>query len=271
MKMQKNILLCVLFTFLSCNAFAALPYDWQINFQPAASPIMYELHNFHNFLLIIITAIVVFVIGLIAYVAVRFNAKSNPVPASFSHNIAIEIIWTVIPILILIAIAFPSFRILKMAETTPKAEMTVKVVGSQWFWTYSYPDYGNFAFDSYIIEDKDIKPGQNRLLEVDNRIVIPENTVVRFLITAADVIHSFAVPSLGIKMDAVPGRTNETWASVDKQGVYYGQCSELCGIKHGFMPIAIEVVSKEAFATWVENAKVKFALGHKRQFFALSK
>jgi cytochrome c oxidase subunit 2 len=257
--MKKNIVLCFLLIFLSCNCLASLPQAWQLNFQEAATPVMQELHGFHDFLLIIITAIVVFVIGLIAYVSLRFNSKANPVPATFSHNILIEIIWTVIPILILIAIAFPSFRILKMAENIPKAEMTVKVVGSQWFWTYSYPDHGNFEFDSYMIADKDLKPGQHRLLEVDNRIVIPEGTVVRFLITAADVIHSFALPALGIKMDAVPGRVNETWAKIDKRGVYYGQCSELCGIKHGFMPIALEVVSKEEFAHWAQSAKMKFA------------
>lgn len=223
---------------------------WQINFQEAASPIMRELHQFHNLLLWITAAIVIFVLFLVIYVAIRFNARFNPIPAKFSHNITLEVVWTVIPIIILIIIAIPSFRILKIAEHTPQADLTVKVVGSQWFWTYSYPDNEGIEFDSYMIEDKDLKPGQLRLLEVDNRVVIPQGKVVKFLVTAADVIHSFAIPSLGIKIDAVPGKVNETWTKIDKQGVYYGQCSELCGVKHGFMPIAIEVVSEEDFKKW---------------------
>jgi cytochrome c oxidase subunit 2 len=233
---------------------------WQMDFQEAASPIMAELHAFHNLLLVITSLIVLFVLALIAYVAVRFNQKANPIPATFTHNIAIEVIWTVIPIIILIIIAIPSFRILKLTEHTPTADMTIKVVGSQWFWSYSYPDQENIQFDSYMIPDADIKPGQIRLLEVDNRLVVPQGAVIKFLITASDVLHSFAVPALGIKMDAIPGRINETWTRIDKKGVYYGQCSELCGVNHGFMPIAIEVVSKDEFAIWVQKAKEKFAL-----------
>jgi cytochrome c oxidase subunit 2 len=146
-----------------------------------------------------------------------------------------------------------------MAEHTPSADMTIKVVGSQWYWTYSYPDHDGIEFDSYMIQEADLKPGQLRLLEVDNRIIVPEGATIKFLITAADVLHSFSVPSLGLKTDAVPGRTNEAWTRIDKKGVYYGQCSELCGVNHGFMPIAIEVVSKEEFAIWLEQAKIKFA------------
>ncbi|MCP5369910.1 MAG: cytochrome c oxidase subunit II [Rickettsiaceae bacterium] len=241
------------------TALADQPHPWQINFQEAASPIMNELHHFHNFLLIIITAIVAFVIFLVLYVAIKFNAKANPIPASFTHNITLEIIWTVIPVIILIIIAIPSFSILKMAEHIPKADLTIKVVGSQWYWSYSYPDNDGIEFDSRMIETKDLKPGQLRLLEVDNRIIVPQGKVVKFLITASDVIHSFAVPALGIKTDAVPGKVNETWAKIDKKGVYYGQCSELCGINHGFMPIAIEVVSEEEFSAWIAEAKIKFA------------
>lgn len=249
-----------LLTFLvTCSALASKPVPWQLDFQEAASPVMMELHNFHNFLLILSTTIVLFVFFLIMYVIIRFNARINPVPAKFTHNITIEIIWTVIPIILLIVIAIPSFRILKMAEHIPPADMTIKVVGSQWFWTYSYPDHGDFEFDSYMIQDADLKPGQLRLLEVDNRIVVPQGTTIKFLITAADVIHSFAVPALGLKTDAVPGRTNEAWTRIDKKGVYYGQCSELCGVNHGFMPIAIEVVSKEEFTAWLKQAKLKFA------------
>lgn len=250
------LLTCLMFV---STATASVPKPWQIDFQDAASPIMNDLHQFHNFLLVITTAIVLFVVFLIAYVIFRFNAKAHPIPATFTHNIAIEVIWTVIPIIILIIIAIPSFRILKTAEHSPPADLTIKVVGSQWFWTYSYPDHGNFEFDSYMIQPADLKPGQIRLLEVDNRIIIPQGAVVKFLITAADVIHSFTVPSLGIKTDAVPGKINQTWTKVDKLGVYYGQCSELCGIKHGFMPIAIEVVSKEEFEQWIQAAKTKFA------------
>ena len=250
----------ILLTFLAtCSALASKPVPWQLDFQEAASPVMMELHNFHNFLLILSAAIVLFVFFLIMYVIIRFNARINPIPAKFTHNITIEIIWTVIPIILLVVIAIPSFRILKMAEHTPPADMTIKVVGSQWFWTYSYPDHGDFEFDSYMIQDADLKPGQLRLLEVDNRIVVPQGATIKFLITAADVIHSFAVPALGLKTDAVPGRTNEAWTRIDKKGVYYGQCSELCGVNHGFMPIAIEVVSKEEFAAWLKQAKLKFA------------
>ena len=256
---MKRFFTTLLFILALGNIAYAQPLPWQIDFQEAASPLMRELYHFHNFLLIISTAIVLFVIFLICYVIFRFNAKSNPIPAKFTHNIAIEVIWTVIPIIVLVVIAIPSFRLLKMAEHTPPADMTIKVVGSQWFWSYSYPDHGNFEFDSYMIQDADLKPGQLRLLEVDNRIVVPEGATIKFLITASDVLHSFSVPAFGIKIDAVPGKINETWVKVEKKGVFYGQCSELCGVKHGFMPIAVEVVSKEAFEAWINSAKVKFA------------
>lgn len=253
-----RFVLSLLIALFSTSSFASRPMPWQIDFQEAASPVMSELYDFHNLLLVISFAIVIFVIFLIVYVVIRFHEKMNKTPEKFTHNIAIEVIWTVIPIIILVIIAIPSFRILKMVEHTPPADITVKVVGSQWFWTYSYPDH-DIEFDSYIIQDKDLKAGQLRLLEVDNRLVVPEGAVVKFLITAADVLHSFAVPSLGIKTDAVPGRANETWTKIDKKGVYYGQCSELCGVNHGFMPIAIEVVSKDDFDNWIKKSKEKFA------------
>lgn len=249
---------------VSFECLADYPTPWQFGFQDPASPVMVELNWLHNLLLYIITGIVVFVSLLLAYTCYRFSAKRNPVPAKFTHNILIEIIWTIVPLLVLVVIAVPSFRVLRMVEQSPPAEMTIKVVGSQWYWTYIYPDLDGIEFDSNMIADKDLKFGQKRLLEVDNRLVIPENTVVKFLITGADVIHSFAVPALGIKMDAVPGVVNETWTKVDSKGVYYGQCSEICGIKHGFMPIALEVVSKEEFARWAENAKEKFASSENR-------
>ncbi len=250
---MKNVITLIGLLLFSSFGFASEPLPWQMGFQPPASPIMEELHQFHDFLLYISTAIVLFVTGLLAFVCIRFNARNNPVPAKFSHNVLIEIIWTVIPIIILVIIAVPSFRILRHAEKIPQSDITIKVVGYQWYWHYEYPDHNNIEFDSVMISDANLKPDQKRLLDVDNRIVIPENATVRFLITAGDVIHSFAVPSLGFKIDAVPGRINETWTRIVKKGVYYGQCSELCGINHGFMPIAIEVVSKEAFDNWVAS------------------
>jgi cytochrome c oxidase subunit 2 len=247
--------------FLSSNAFGALgkPEPWQLDFQEAATPVMEQLHYFHNLLLVIIFSIVAIVCSVLFYILYRFNSKRNPVPNRFAHNVKLEVFWTLIPVVILVIIAIPSLRILKFAETIPDHELTVKVVGYQWYWGYTYPDNGNFSFDSNIIQDKDLQPGDLRLLEVDNKIVIPVNTKVRFLITAADVVHSFAVPSFGVKTDAIPGRVNHTWVRVTKPGVYYGQCSELCGVGHGFMPIKVEVVSKEEFEKWVEESKQKFA------------
>lgn len=265
---MKKFFIVILALIISSTIFASKPVPWQIDFQEAASPIMQELHSFHNFLLVLTGAIVLFVLFLIVYVALRFNAKANPIPAKFTHNVAIEVIWTVIPIILLVVIAIPSFRLLKLAEGTPTADITVKVVGSQWFWTYEYPDHNNITFDSYIIQEADLKPGQIRLLEVDNRIVVPQGTTIKFLITAADVIHSFAVPALGLKTDAVPGRTNEAWTKIAKLGVYYGQCSEICGVNHGFMPIAIEVVTKEKFEEWIKQAKEKFISNSNKLIYA---
>lgn len=231
------------------------PHNWQMGFQESSSPIMDGLHDMHALLLYIITGIAIVVCLLLGYIFYRFRQSKNPVPSSFTHNTTLEIIWTIIPIIILIIIGIPSIRLLQKMETPPNAEITVKAVGHQWYWSYVYPDSKNegkhFEFDSYMIEDKDLMPGQLRLLDVDNPMVVPVNTVVRVLITAADVLHSFAVPSLGIKRDAVPGRINETWFSIKKPGMYYGQCSELCGSKHGFMPIAVKAVSKEEYQQWL--------------------
>jgi cytochrome c oxidase subunit 2 len=261
---MKNIIALIILSTISNICLASEPQPWQMLFQPPASPIMQELYAFHNFLLFISGGIVSFVTGLLIYVCLKFNAKANPVPAKFSHNILIEVIWTIIPIIILVIIAVPSFRILRYAEKIPQADMTIKVIGYQWYWHYIYPDHDNMEFDSYMITDENLKAGQKRLLDVDNRLVIPENATVRFLITAGDVIHSFAVPSLGFKIDAVPGRINETWTRIAKKGVYYGQCSELCGVRHGFMPIAIEVVSKEEFDRWIAN-KTKIFSKHENE------
>jgi cytochrome c oxidase subunit 2 len=253
-----KIIFFILIMFFTNLAFADFPHNWQIGFQKAVTPIMEDIENLHNFLMYVISGITIIVFGLMAYIIARYNSKSNPIASTLSHNVKLEIAWTLIPTIILIIIAIPSFRILKAAEHVPNSELTIKVVGNQWYWTYTYPDNDNITFDSNMIADQDLKPGDLRLLEVDNRVVIPENTIVRFLITGADVIHSFAVPAFGIKMDAVPGRVNETWVKVKEKGVYYGQCSELCGVNHGFMPIAIEVVSKEDFNNWILTAKTKF-------------
>jgi len=235
------------------------PKMWQMNFQKAASPVMERLSEFHDILLVMCVSIVGLVFFLIGYVIIRFNKKANPVPSATTHNVMIEIIWTIIPVFILIAIAIPSFKLLFFMEKEPGTDLTIKVVGHQWYWKYQYPDNGNFEFDSYMIKDEDLKPGQLRLLDVDNRIVLPINKNVKVLITGGDVIHSWAVPSLGIKTDAVPGRVNETWLRITDPGVYYGQCSEICGVGHGFMPIAIEAVTQDKFDEWAVTAKKKFS------------
>jgi cytochrome c oxidase subunit 2 len=237
------------------------PSPWQLGMQTAVTPVMADIAWFHDFLLIIITAITVLVLVLLVVVMVRFNARSNPTPSKTTHNTLIEVIWTVVPVLILVAIAIPSFRLLFFQLNVPPADLTIKATGKQWFWTYSYPDNGGFEFDSLMLQDKDRKPDQPRLLAVDNEVVVPVNKTVRVQVTAADVIHAFAVPSFGVKIDAVPGRLNETWFKATKEGVYYGQCSELCGKDHAFMPITVRVVSEKDFAAWVDQAKQKFARG----------
>jgi cytochrome c oxidase subunit II len=235
------------------------PSPWQLGLQQAASPVMEGVISFHNFLLIVITLITVFVLALLIIIMVKFNAKANPVASKTTHNTVLEVLWTVVPVLILVGIAVPSFRLLFQQLDIPKADVTVKATGKQWYWTYSYPDNGPFEFDSLMLKANELKPGQPRLLAVDNEMVVPVNKVVRVLTTGADVIHSFAVPSFGIKIDAIPGRLNETWFKATKEGMYYGQCSELCGRDHAFMPIAVRVVSEQAFAAWVEQSKKKYA------------
>jgi cytochrome c oxidase subunit 2 len=230
------------------------PAPWEMTLQESATPVMDNITWFHNFLLVLITVITLFVLGLLVAVVVKFNARSNPVPSRTTHNTLIEVAWTLIPVLILVGIAVPSFRLLFLQLDLPKADLTVKATGKQWYWSYSYPDNGKFEFDSLLVQDK--KP---RLLGVDNEMVVPVNKVVRIQTTGADVIHAFAVPAFGIKIDSIPGRLNETWFKATKTGMFYGQCSELCGKDHAFMPIAVRVVSDQEFATWVEGAKKKFA------------
>lgn len=235
-------------------AWADFPRPWQMYYQEPATPVMQELYNFHWTLLIIEGAIVLFVSGLLVFVIVRFRASRQKKPSNVAHNTLLEIIWTTIPVLVLVFIAFPSFRILYMMDVTPKADLTIKAIGNQWYWTYEYPDH-DLRFDSNMIPDAQIKSGQVRLLEVDHRVVVPINTNVRVITTSSDVIHSWAVPAFGVKRDSVPGRLNETWFNVQKEGVYYGQCSELCGVKHGFMPIVVEAVSKDKFNQWLLGQK----------------
>jgi cytochrome c oxidase subunit 2 len=242
------------------------PSDWQIGPQGAVTPVADDIVWFHNYLLVFITVITVFVLVLLVIVMVRFNARANPTPSRTTHNTLLEVAWTLVPVIILLAIAIPSFRYLFIQLNIPKSDLTVKATGKQWFWSYTYPD-SKFEFDSIMLSekerkaklDKDPKADVPRLLSVDNELVVPVNKVVRVQTTGADVIHSFAVPSFGIKIDAIPGRLNETWFKAEREGVYYGQCSELCGKDHAFMPIMVRVVSEQAFAAWLEEAKKKYA------------
>src|SRR5271154_6887739 len=242
-------------------AFAGLgqPSPWQIGLQQSATPVKDDIVWFHDLLLWVIGGITLFVPAGLIIIMIKFNARANPTPSRTTHNTLLEVAWTVVPVIILVFIALPSFRILFFQLNTPPADLTIKATGKQWYWTYAYPDNGNFEFDSLILTEKERKPDQPRLLSVDNEIVVPVNKVVRVQVTGAEVIHSFAVPSFGIKIDAVPGRLNETWFKVTKEGTYYGQYSELCGKDHAFMPIAVRAVSEQAFMTWVEEAKKKFA------------
>lgn len=230
------------------------PKPWEIGLQPPASPSAAHMDDFHTLLLYIITGIVLFVTALLLYVLIRFNARANPAPSKTTHNTMLEVLWTVIPVVILIVIAVPSFKLLYFADRTYTPDMTLKVTGKQWYWSYEYPDQGGISFDSYMLKDDELDPAkeQKRLLSTDNPIVLPVDTDIQILVTAADVIHSWAVPSLGIKTDAVPGRNNETWVRIEKPGTYYGECSELCGKDHAFMPIEVKAVTKEDFANWVK-------------------
>ena len=239
-------------------AFAELgqPEPWEWHLQASGSPVMDNIVWFHDFLSVLIIVITLFVLALLVVVVVKFNSKANPVPSRTTHNTLIEVAWTLVPVLILVGISVPSFRLLFLELDVPKADMTIKATGKQWYWSYAYPDNGKFEFDSLMAADK-----QPRLLGVDNEMVVPVNKVVRVQVTGADVIHAFAMPAFGVKIDAIPGRLNETWFKATKTGMFYGQCSELCGKDHAFMPIAVRVVSDQEFASWVETAKKKYASG----------
>ena len=256
---MKKFLLLLVAALAPSSVLANQPKDWQLSFQEPASQTMRDIVWFHDYMLLpIIVAISAFVLFLMLYVMVRFRASRNPNPSKTTHNVAVEIIWTLVPCLILIVMAVPSFKVLYSQDTIPKADVTIKAIGYQWYWGYEYPDE-NIIFDSYMIEEKDLKEDQPRLLAVDNVVVVPVNKVVKVLITANDVLHAWALPSFGVKRDAMPGRVNETWFKAEKEGTYYGQCSELCGIKHAFMPIEVRVVSDQEYEEWLSDAKVKFA------------
>ena len=256
---MKKFISTFLITIFATSSIANQPKEWQLGFQDAASQGMRDIVNFHNNLLLpVIIAISVFVLFLMIYACVRFRASRNPVPSKTTHNVMVEVLWTLIPCLILIVMAVPSFKILYKQDTIPKADVTVKAIGYQWYWGYEYPDE-NIIFESYMIKEDELKENQPRLLTVDNEVVVPVNKVVKVLITANDVLHAWALPSFGVKRDAVPGRINETWFKAEKVGTYYGQCSELCGIQHAFMPITVRVVTDEEYAIWLADAKMKFA------------
>ncbi|MGD0144625.1 MAG: cytochrome c oxidase subunit II [Rhizomicrobium sp.] len=244
----------------SAGGALALPYNWQTGFQPAVTPVMARIEEFHTFVLYIITAVTLFVLALLVWIIIRYNKRANPVPSKVSHNTLLEVVWTVLPVVILVVIAIPSFKLLYYEAEIPPSDGTIKAIGKQWYWTYEYQTNGDFQFDSLgLSDDKAKAAGEPRLLGVDNVVVVPVNKVVRIVTTGADVIHSWAVPQFGVKMDAVPGRLNETWFEATQEGTFYGQCSELCGAHHAFMPIEVKVVSEAAFETWVAGAKKKFA------------
>jgi len=268
---MKKFLYAFTVIFASSTAYANQPREWQLGFQKAASESMHDIVWFHDYMLVPITvAISVFVLFLILYTCVRFRQSKNPNPSTTSHNTFIEVVWTLVPCLILIVIAVPSFKVLYSQDKIPPADVTVKAIGYQWYWGYEYPDE-NVAFDSYMINDEDLQPGQPRLLTVDNEIVVPVNKNVKVMITAGDVLHAFALPAFGVKRDAIPGRINETWFKAERTGTFYGQCSELCGIKHAFMPITVRVVTDDEYAEWLADAKVKFAKDPIEQKIELAK
>ena len=245
--------------FVWSTAASALPYNWQMNFQPAASPVMERIEDFHKELLVIIVLVSLFVLALLAWIVVRYNSRRNPVPSKTAHNTLLEVAWTIIPVIILVIIAIPSFRLLYFEAEIPTPDLTIKAIGKQWFWSYEYPA-SKIAFDSLGLSDSDAaKKGEPRLLGVDNAITVPVNKVVQIDTTGADVIHSWAIPQFGVKMDAVPGRINHTWFKATVIGTYYGECSELCGARHAFMPIEVHVVSDADYAAWLEGAKKKFS------------
>ncbi len=261
-RIAAGLLTAILVALGAGAALAGQPEPWQLGFQKAATPIMEQINGLHNYLLVVIFAISAFVLALLVWVVLRFNKRANTDPATFSHNTTVEVVWTLVPVLILATIALPSWRLMYFQDAMPEADMTIKATGYQWYWGYSYPDQELEEFFSNMLPEEQAKtttdyfgePNVYRL-SVDADVVVPVGKTVRLIVSAADVLHNFAMPSFGIKMDAVPGRLNETWFRVDEPGMYYGQCSEICGPRHAFMPIAVRAVSEEEFEKWVREQK----------------
>jgi cytochrome c oxidase subunit 2 len=266
-KTLKIILSSFITLFISNQALSAenigAAHPWGLNLREAFSPVMAEMVSFHNALIWLIVIISLFVLALLVIIVVKFNTKANPKASKTTHNTFIEIAWTAIPVLILVVMAVPSFKLLYKSDVVPEAHMTVKAIGHQWYWSYEYPDHGNFTYDAWLVQDKEDMEGEDRpftrLLTTDTRVVVPVGKVIRVQMTSTDVLHSWAVPSLGVKKDAVPGRLNELWFEANREGIFYGQCSELCGTNHGYMPIEVHAVSEEEFLAWVEDSKEKYA------------
>jgi cytochrome c oxidase subunit 2 len=245
---------------MPARAAEELAHDWQIGLQPSATPVRDHIDALNNELLVIIAVISVFVMALLGFVILRFNARRHPVPSQTTHNGLLELIWTVAPVLILLAIAIPSFKLMYYMDRTPKPDMTLKITGHQWYWSYQYPDQGNLSFDSNVLTDaQDKQADKPRLLGVDNPVVVPVGAVVRVLVTSTDVIHSWFMPALGVQEYAVIGRTNYAWMKLERPGTFYGECNQICGLNHPFMPIEVQAMSKDDFAKWVAAAKKKFA------------
>ena len=255
---KKHLFLSFALLLMAVPAWSDKPVPWQMYFQESVTPVMDQIIHLHNVVMVIIVLIGILVLGLLGYVTYRFRASRNPTPSKTSHHTVLEIVWTAIPVLILLAISFPSLRLIYFMDKAEHADMTLKITGRQWYWHYEYPEQ-KISFDSVMVPEKELKPGQTRLLEVDHQVVLPVDTTVRLLFTADDVLHSWAVPAFGVKQDTVPGRVAEAWIRVRKEGTYYGQCSELCGTGHSFMPIAVRVVSKEEYKKWLEEAQKEFA------------
>ena len=252
--------LSVFFFLVSFELYGKQATDWQLSFQNPATDLMGSVVGLHNIILIVMTLVTLFVLFLLFYVSFRFSAKRNPIPSTTTHNTVVEVLWTAIPIVILVVLAIPSFKLLYQQEKSENYDMTVKVIGHQWYWEYEYPDHGDFYFESYMVQEQDLEEGDLRLLTVDNPLVIPANKNIQILITAGDVLHSWAVPSMGLKTDAVPGRLNETWVNVKEPGIYRGQCSEICGSGHGFMPVVVKVLPEREFMAWANEAKNNYAI-----------
>jgi len=250
-----TLLLAAAMMLSGADALANAPRPWEMGMQPAANELKARISDLHNLVLIIITLITIFVGALLVWVMVRYNATRNPVPSTTSHNTTIEVLWTVIPVLILVVIAIPSFRLVYYLDRTPDPDMTIKVTAHQWYWEYGYPEAGDLAIESRMIRDEDLKPGQLRLLEVDNQLVVPIGKKIRILTNSVDVIHSFFIPSLGVQRYAIPGRTIEAWMTIDKPGVYYGQCNQICGVDHSRMPISVKAVTDDEYKAWLGQAK----------------